>query len=1268
MAEVTFGEHCAWQGADAMKRVLLCVLMLLGGLANGAAAQVPGEIDLRLQHLGVEQGLSQSTARALAQDGDGMLWIGTQDGLNRYDGYTFHVFRHDAADNTSLPDNHVTALATDKAGRLWVGTQSGGLGRYDPEQQAFHNFPVALNRSDALAATPVNAILAMPDGELWVASGHGHLQRLNPTNERFTTIVLPTQSQVRTLLALPDGDVLIGTSQGLLRWVHSQQRIQAWAAQALSAGTADVQALAREGVHGNLWVGTASQGAFELTSDGAVLRQVSFDDGVAADDVRSLLVDARGRIWIGTYNGLSRIDAEGAAPHRWLGNESRSDGLVSGRVHALLQDRDGLIWIGTWLGGAHVYLPGSDTFREFRSDQQDPRGLPGNGVRSVLSNPDGSLWLGILGGGGLIHFSPDRGVLERFYTGGKGPLQLPSDRIQALARDLDGGLWVGFMDVGLAYRRPGTSKFELLPPRPGDAASPAAGNVLTMHVDRTGTLWVGYEDKGLDALCRGCDRFRHFTFDATARDSLPGQTIGVVFEDRAGRLWVGARPGGLSILDRVSGRTTPLADVLSAPTSNLPRAITMITQSRNGELWVGTQGGGLARLTPVQGGRFRLQTYTRKQGLAAEAIGRIFEDARGDIWASTTLGISRLDPASGFIQNFSSRAGAQGEGYFVESGAAMPDGRIAFGGLRGLTIFNPNAVFSSDAIHRPMLTDVRAYQSSNAKVTEWRYRKGSDHQPDSLWLRAGSGGFGFSFSALTYSDPELVEYSYRLEPLDSDWIKADANQRNAGYPHLSPGDYRLRLRARFPGESYGPERVVDVHLAALWWQTLWARLGAALLLLLPFGLWGWNRRKLFIERANTQAVLAESEERLKLALWGTGDEFWDADLVTGRLVRINPMPNIKGLGDVAQLSFSDLVAAVHPQDQAELTAALSRHINGSASDFDNTYRMLDVHDHWRWLRSRGRLVEYDAAGRPVRMAGVTVDVSELREHESAMERVNQELEQRVDQRTSDLTLLNHELSSTIDQLRMTQHQLVESEKLAALGGLVAGIAHEVNTPLGVGVTAASHLEQQAQQFRAAITAGAVSSQQVSAFSQTVSDASAMVLRNLQRADKMIRSFKQVAVDQTSEAPRMIQLAAYMDEILVSLQPVLKRSPHELEIDIPAGLAVYTQPGAIYQIVVNLVTNSLTHAFAGIAHGRMQIAAAADGDGWVLHYSDNGVGMQESVRRRIYDPFFTTRRGQGGSGLGMHIVYKLVVQTLEGSIECESELGKGTQFTLRFPHR
>lgn len=1260
-------RKCRWLECIGM-RLLQVLLMLLGWALSTAQAQVPGEIDLRLQHLGVEQGLSQSTARALAQDGDGMLWIGTQDGLNRFDGYTFRVFRHDAADASSLPDNHVIALTTDRDGRLWVGTQSGGLGRYDPDRQAFYNYPVGSGRGDALAAIPVYALAAAEDGSIWVASGRGNLQQLDAKSGRFTTIPLPAKTLIRSLLPMPGGDVLIGTAAGVLRWDHRKNRVFTWADAVLGARTLDVQALARMPGNGHIWLGSAGQGAFELDAEGKPLRQLRFDDGLAGDDVRALLVDTRGRVWLGTYNGLARIDQAGAAPRRWLANEHRSDGLASARVHALLQDRDGLVWIGTWMGGAHVYQPESDAFREFRTDQEDPRGLPGIGIRRVLADPDGSLWLGILGGGGLLHFSPQRGVLERYYSEAAGVFQLPSDRVQAMVHDLDGGMWVGFMDVGLAYRPPGESRFELASRLPFITSEASSGNVLTLFVDRAGTLWVGFEDKGLESLCRGCRQFRHYGSESDRRTRLPGQTIGVVFEDAAGTLWVGARPGGLVQLNRKTGVTTPLSALLVDSGNDLPRAITTITQSRKGELWVGTQGGGLARLTPVGAGRYRLRTYTRKQGLAAEAIGRIVEDARGDIWVSTTLGISRLNPTSGSVQNFSSRSGAQDEGYFVESGAVLPDGRIAFGGLRGLSLFNPNAVAASLPIHRPVVTDVRAFQSSSANASEWRYLRGSAHSQDRLWLRAGAGGFGFSFSALAYSDPEQVQYSYRLEPLDADWIEADANQRNAGYPHLAPGNYRLRLRARYAGEGYGPERVVDVHLAPLWWQTLWAKFGLALVLVLPFALWGWNRRQRGIERMRAQAVLAESEERLTLALWGTGDEFWDANLLTGRIVRMNPMAQLRAFGNAHEVTFAELLSAVHPDDRDAMATAIKQHLKGGASDYDYTYRVQDVQAQWRWLRSRGRLVEHDSNGRPVRMAGVTVDITELREHEHAMERVNQVLETRVEERTRDLTLLNRELSSTIDQLRLTQHQLVESEKLAALGGLVAGIAHEVNTPLGVGVTAASHLEQQAQQFQRALTAGRVGAEQTQTFSQTVSDTSAMVLRNLQRADKMIRSFKQVAVDQTSEQPRLINVAAYMDEILVSLQPLLKRSPHTLVIEVPDNLTVYTQPGAVYQIVVNLVTNSLTHAFTGIARGTIRLEAKADGEGWLLCHTDDGVGMEETVRRHIYEPFFTTRRGQGGSGLGMHIVYKLAVQTLEGSIECESAPGKGTQFTLRFPRR
>lgn len=1253
------------------RAALLYLCLLIGGIAEplraqpSAPASPPGLVGIRVQRLGIEDGLSQATARALAQDREGMLWIGTQDGLNRYDGEEFRVFRRDRSTPGSLSDNHVTALSVDRDGRLWVGTQSGGLDRYDQDSATFHNFPVDPERNTALAAVPVNAIAQGADGRMWVASGRGHLQRLDKAQQRFDRIDVPPDVLVRAILPLPDGDVLIGGTHGLWRWHATDGALQPWGGDAPDAQV-DVQALVRD-PRGRVWVGSAAHGVAEYDEQGRLQRRLRRSDGLAGDDIRALLVDATQRVWIGSYTGLSRIDAPGHAPRTWTREDNRRDGLGSERIHALLEDRDGLVWIGSWVGGVYLYLPGSETFREYRRVPGDPRTLPGTAVRCVVHDGDGSLWLGVQEGGGLVRFEPELGVLERFQPRRDDPASLASDRVQAVVRDLDGQVWVGFVDAGLDRLRSDRSGFDHFRAAPTDPRAPLGDNVLALYVDRAGTLWVGYQDGGLDERCRGCDTFRRHLMRDGDPASLPGQSIGAVFESSRAELWVGARPGGLARLHRASGRFTPIETLLTGDPGLAPRAITAITESRAGELWVGTQGSGVVRLIPQSGGRYRAMAYTFKEGLAAEAIGSLLEDARGAMWVSTTLGISRIDPTSNRIENFSARAGAQADGYFVNAGARLADGSFAFGGLRGITVFRPEAIAQRGVLHRPAITQIRVFQSQRpGEGPAWRYRHGQGGAPDELWLRAGSGGFGFSFSALAFADPDLVQYGYRLDPIDRDWIEAGASQRNAGYPHLAPGNYVLRLRSRFPGEDYSPERRVAVRLDALWWQSRWAVVALLLALTLPLALWAWNRRQRMLERARAQADLALSEEQLKLALWGTGDEFWNADLRTGELIRVNPLAHLQVTRDAREQTLSAYTPYVHPDDLPGFAAALRAHAQGESDDFDFTYRSLDVDGRWRWLRSRGRSVERDAGGIALRMAGITEDITDLREYERTLERVNQQLEERVGERTADLMMLNRELVKTIDELKLAQHQLVESEKLAALGGLVAGIAHEVNTPLGVGVTAASHLEQQARLFTARLQAGEPSAEEIESFRSAVLDCSAMVLRNLQRADKMIRSFKQVAVDQASEQPRRIDLRSYIDEILLSLQPTLKRRRHRLVVEVPERMVVTLQPGALYQILVNLIMNSLTHAFPDRDDGHIRIAARREGGMLVLDYADDGCGMSEDVRRHMFEPFFTTRRGQGGSGLGMHIVYTLAVKALGGSIECDTAPGQGARFTLRIP--
>jgi signal transduction histidine kinase/CHASE3 domain sensor protein len=259
-----------------------------------------------------------------------------------------------------------------------------------------------------------------------------------------------------------------------------------------------------------------------------------------------------------------------------------------------------------------------------------------------------------------------------------------------------------------------------------------------------------------------------------------------------------------------------------------------------------------------------------------------------------------------------------------------------------------------------------------------------------------------------------------------------------------------------------------------------------------------------------------------------------------------------------------------------------------------------------------------------------------------------------------------ELSQALENLKATQSQLVEAEKMAALGGLVAGVAHEINTPVGVGVTAASLLEDKTATFRSLFQNGQMKRSDLEKYLDTASQSSRMILKNLQRAAELIHSFKQVAVDQSSEERRPFVVRAYLEEILLSLHPKLKRTQLTLETRGDENLTLDSYPGAFAQIVTNLVMNSLIHAYEPNQSGKLIFDLKQKDGSFIFEYADDGRGISKENLSKIFDPFFTTKRGQGGSGLGLHIIYNLVTQKLGGTIRCESEVGRGTRFMIELP--
>lgn len=1254
-------------------RLPLLVVLLVLMFAPRAPAGVTTVDSVRFRNFGIDSGLSQVTARAMLQDEQGFLWIGTQDGLNRFDGYSFRTYHRDRRDPHSLGDSHITALARAEHGALWVGTMAGGLNRLDP---ATEEIQVWRHRKDApgsLAADSIVALLRVRNGDLWVATSVGGLQRLAPGASEFADLRPSPPADlgvVRDMVEAEDGSVWLAGSRGVWRCAeHAGDSCTRLAA--AEPALRDLQAISLAPA-GGVWVGTTRSGLLRLAADGQVLarhRAAPGREGALPDDqVRALLTTSSGELWVGTMNGLAIHDAQQDLFLTWHYDAGDAGSPAGNRIAALYEDRDGLVWIGSWTGGFSIHNPATQVVRLIRAHGRDRTSLPASPVRAMWMDADGSLWMGVLEGGGLVHYDLAEGVLQRWVHDPADPASLPGNVVQSIARTPDGHLWVGTQGAGLARMHLDGKGFEQFRREDGSLPDDV---VQALYVDRLGELWVGMETGGMGRW-RGEGRgFEWFHNDPADPASLQGSNVYCFAETRDGEFWIGTFGSGLARFDRRTHQFRHWREIPGDLGSLSHNSVTMIVEGHDGVLWLGTQGGGLNRVSRSADGELRFAAISKHEGLGADAIGTVVEDRNGRLWIGTTVGVNAYDPKTGDVQRFSASDGMDRSGYFIGSVARGADGSIYFGGLRGVLAFHPERLPRHRRLPELRFTDLRV---DNAPVRLQRVDPSSPlpqsiHALDELILPAGLSSLAIDFSALEYANPDGLHFSYQLVGQDRDWVVGAPAAHTAAWTNLASGTYRLNVRARADDEvDWGPQASLRIFIEPEAWRTpLALSLYAMLVLAIALLLWMRTRRRWARERLAAESI-RRSEERLKLALWGSRDELWDLDLRSGRMLRENILPIISTSSQVHFASREEFLREVHPDDQPDVLAQLTRHIHGQSEFYENTFRMRTLDGGWCWVLSRGFAVERDGSGRAQRMVGTSRDVSASAEAAEQLRRLNDELEHRVEERTRALRLSNRELQFTLDELKMAQRQLVESEKMAALGNLVAGIAHEINTPLGIGVTAASHLEDETRKLMKLVADGKVSRGALDSYQSEALSSAQLILSNLRRAGQLIKSFKQVAVDQSSEAAREIDLKTYLEEILVSLGPALKKTPHSVSIKCPENLRIHTYPGAVSQIVVNLVMNSLIHAFEGVAHGEIRIECEAYDEEWLLLYRDNGVGMSEEIRQRVFDPFFTTKRGQGGSGLGLHVVYNLVTQLLKGSLDCLSEPGKGVEFQIQLPKR
>lgn len=413
------------------------------------------------------------------------------------------------------------------------------------------------------------------------------------------------------------------------------------------------------------------------------------------------------------------------------------------------------------------------------------------------------------------------------------------------------------------------------------------------------------------------------------------------------------------------------------------------------------------------------------------------------------------------------------------------------------------------------------------------------------------------------------------------------------------------------------------------------------------------------KRKQTEDALKESERNLKRAQriskigvwyydWDSNEEIWSDECF--EIFGLNKEDYPDHLVPES-LSFSFY-------EDPEKFKGLSLSLAQVQDSFKLEFRTTPINGKVKTIQSYSE-VERGADGKIKKIFGFDHDVTEQQQMKDALKKSHDDLERKVEQRT-------RELQESLSNLEQTQEQLVRSERLAALGNMVAGIAHEINTPLGIGVTESSHLNDMALEIKAMFDSNSLTSSKFEKFIILVAESSSSIFKSLRRSAELIRSFKQVAVDQTTIDRRRFFVKDYINGLILSLRSELKHTKHSIDVTCPEELTIESYPGAFSQILTNFILNSLNHGFDKIESGKIEIEIQKNDNSLFFNYRDNGVGMSEETRSQIFDPFFTTKRNQGGTGLGMNIVYNLVSHKLQGHIECNSSLGNGVEFIIEIP--
>jgi len=806
-------------------RVLACSIALTQLYLNHACCQ---SRHINFEHLSVGNGLSNGEVRCIVEDRYGYLWIGTADGLNRYDGYDFRVFRNSRSDSTSLGDSHVNSLFVDHSGTLWVGTRQGGLCRYNAERMTFDRFTSKPDDTTTLGEGAVDGIYEDSSGTFWVITSDGGLNRFDPAtglSKRYhadpTNPHAPRSNNLGPIHDDGKGHLWIGSWAAGFHSFDLKSGIFEQYGQFSPKDTSGIRRIA--GVmsiypapSGKLWLGTRSQlNIFDpVRKSFEMVLPDKRNPGLISRAVMAVLVDRFNTLWIGTYfDGLILVDLNQGIGESYVqyqyGRNRREEGWIpSSKINVIYEDTRGNVWVGTD-DGILKASRNRNRFLHFRHMPLDPGSLPDDRIRSTIAGGGDSVWFAT-GGGGLVLLRLGTGSITQYKHDPADPTSIGGDLVNGIARGEDGSFWLALDGDGLNHFFPRSGKFVRFKGPQGWRPDLPTNWIFSVARSGDGRIWLG-SNEGLIVFDPLRDKFE---FPGGPVDYL----IRTIHTMPDGSLWFGTDGKGLFRYDPVTNqserfiRTTENAQTIS---NNIIR---VLHEGSDGMLWIGTVGGGLNRFNPATR---EFRSFDEADGLSGDVVEGVVEDRRGTIWASTNKGLSRFDAATGRFRSYDAADGLPAT-RFQGSGALLGSGEIAFGTFSdGVVIFNPDNLVDNAVTPIVLVTGVRRYGS------DVNILKGG---PGSITFSNSGNDFLVEFVALDCTAPRKNRYAYQVEGLTHGWVDC-GTRRSVEFTDVAPGEYILRVRGSNNDGVWG-ETSSPLHFTVLppFWKTQWFLIAATLAL------------------------------------------------------------------------------------------------------------------------------------------------------------------------------------------------------------------------------------------------------------------------------------------------------------------------------------------------------------------------------------------------------------------------------------------------------